>query len=143
MAIRSVLNKVFIGVLITLFSSVLFAQKPRTVSGTLINSDGDGIKGITVLLLSEDGTETNRDETSKKGDFKLKKIPSKIRFERYEKLAMGHVNLTDSVCTNVTYTNVTYAHYTLYLAFRIRQHLNAGIRPCRWDPCQAIVCRVV
>ena len=75
MAIRSVLNKVFIGVLITLFSSVLFAQKPRTVSGTLINSDGDGIKGITVLLLSEDGTETNRDETSKKGDFKLKKIP--------------------------------------------------------------------
>ena len=75
MAIRSVLNKVFLGVLITLFSSVLFAQKPRTVSGTLINSDGDGIRGITVLLLSEDGTETNRDETSKKGDFKLKKIP--------------------------------------------------------------------
>ena len=75
MAIRSVLNKVFLGVLITLFSSVLFAQKPRTVSGTLINSDGDGIKGITVLLLSVDGTETNRDETSKKGDFKLKKIP--------------------------------------------------------------------
>ena len=75
MAIRSVLNKVFLGVLITLFSSVLFAQKPRTVSGTLINSDGDGIKGITVLLLSEDGTEANRDETSRKGDFKLKKIP--------------------------------------------------------------------
>ena len=39
MAIRSVLNKVFLGVLITLFSSVLFAQKPRTVSGTLINND--------------------------------------------------------------------------------------------------------
>ena len=75
MAIRSVLNKVFLGVLITLFSSVLFAQKPRTVSGTLINSNGDGIKGITVLLLSEDGTEANRDETSRKGDFKLKKIP--------------------------------------------------------------------
>ena len=75
MAIRSVLNKVFLGVLITLFSSVLFAQKPRTVSGTLIDSNGDGIKGITVLLLSEDGTETNRDETSKKGGFKLKKIP--------------------------------------------------------------------
>ena len=64
MAIRSVLNKVFLGVLITLFSSVLFAQKSRTVSGTLINSDGDGIKGITVLLLNEDGTEANRDETS-------------------------------------------------------------------------------
>ena len=75
MAIRSVLNKVFIGVLITLFSSVLFAQKPRTVSGTLIDSNGDGIKGITVLLLSEDGTEANRDETSRKGDFKLKKTP--------------------------------------------------------------------
>ena len=44
MAIRSVLNKVFLGVLITLFSSVLFAQKPRTVSGTLINSDGNGHK---------------------------------------------------------------------------------------------------
>ena len=75
MAKKSILNKVFIGVLITLFSSVLFAQKPRTVSGTLINSDGDGLKGITVLLLSEDGTEANRDETSKKGNFKLKKVP--------------------------------------------------------------------
>jgi hypothetical protein len=75
MAIRSVFNKVFLGVLITLFSSVLFAQKPRTVSGTLINSAGNGIKGITVLLLSEDGTEENRGETSKKGAFKLKKVP--------------------------------------------------------------------
>ena len=75
MAKRSILNKVFIGVLITLFSSVLFAQKPRTVSGTLIDSDGNGLKGITILLLSEDGTESNRDETSKKGDFKLKKVP--------------------------------------------------------------------
>jgi hypothetical protein len=75
MAIRSVFNKVFLGVLITLFSSVLFAQKPRTVSGTLINSAGNGIKGITVLLLSEDGTEKNRGETSKKGVFKLKKVP--------------------------------------------------------------------
>ena len=74
MAIRSVLNKVFLGVLVTLFSSTLFAQKARTVSGTLINSDGNGIKGVTVLLISEDGTEANRDETSKKGDFKLKKI---------------------------------------------------------------------
>ena len=69
------LYKVFKGVHIALFSSVLFAQKPRTVSGTLINSDGDGLKGITVLLLSEDGTEANRDETSKQGDFKLKKVP--------------------------------------------------------------------
>jgi hypothetical protein len=75
MAIRSVFNKVFLGVLITLFSSALFAQKPRTVSGTLINSAGNGIKGITVLLLSEDGTEENRGETSKKGAFKLKKVP--------------------------------------------------------------------
>ena len=75
MAKRRILNKVFIGVLITLFSSVLFAQKPRTVSGTLIDSDGNGLKGITILLLSEDGTESNRDETSKKGDFKLKKVP--------------------------------------------------------------------
>ncbi|MDB9884412.1 carboxypeptidase-like regulatory domain-containing protein [Candidatus Marinimicrobia bacterium] len=75
MAIRSVFNKVFLGVLITLFSSVLFAQKPRTISGTLINSAGNGIKGITVLLLSEDGTEENRGETSKKGAFKLKKVP--------------------------------------------------------------------
>ena len=75
MAKRNILNKVFIGVLITLFSTVLFAQKPRTVSGTLIDSDGNGLKGITVLLLSEDGTESKRDETSKKGAFKLKKVP--------------------------------------------------------------------
>jgi len=74
MAKRTILNKALIGVIITLFASTLLAQKPRTVTGTLIDDGGNAIKGITVLLLNNDGTEAQRNETSKKGAFKFKKV---------------------------------------------------------------------
>ena len=74
MARRTILNKALIGVIITLFASTLLAQKPRTVTGTLIDDGGNAIRGITVLLLNNDGTEAQRNETSKKGAFKFKKV---------------------------------------------------------------------
>jgi len=74
MAKRTILNKALIGVIITLFASTLLAQKPRTVTGTLIDDGGSAIRGITVLLLNNDGTEAQRNETSKKGAFKFKKV---------------------------------------------------------------------
>ena len=74
MAKRTILNKALIGVIITLFASTLLAQKPRTVTGTLIDDGGNAIRGITVLLLNNDGTEAHRNETSKKGAFKFKKV---------------------------------------------------------------------
>jgi len=74
MAKRTILNKALIGVIITLFASTLLAQKPRTVTGTLIDDGGNAIRGITVLLLHNDGTEAQRNETSKKGAFKFKKV---------------------------------------------------------------------
>ena len=74
MAKRTILNKALIGVIITLFASTLLAQKPRTVTGTLIDDGGNAIRGITVLLLNNDGTEAQRNETSKKGAFKFKKV---------------------------------------------------------------------
>lgn len=80
MAKRTKLNKLFIGVIFTLFVTTLFAQKPRTISGTLVDAAGDGIVKTTVLLLGEDGTEAQRTETSKKrlgrggGNFEFKKV---------------------------------------------------------------------
>lgn len=80
MAKRTKFNKLFIGVIFTLFVTTLFAQKPRTISGTLVDAAGDGIVKTTVLLLGEDGTEAQRTETSKKrlgrggGNFEFKKV---------------------------------------------------------------------
>ena len=80
MAIRSVLNKVFIGVLITLFSSVLLAQKPRTVSGTLINNDGSGIKGITVSEVKGFGRQKGHTELYRGAEYVVDFLP-KIKME--------------------------------------------------------------
>ena len=80
MAKRTKFNKLFIGVIFTLFVTTLFAQKPRTISGTLVDAAGDGIVKTIVLLLGEDGTEVQRTETSKKrlgrggGNFEFKKV---------------------------------------------------------------------
>jgi len=80
MAKRTKFNKLLIGVIFTLFVTTLFAQKPRTISGTLVDAAGDGIVKTTVLLLGEDGTEVQRTETSKKrlgrggGNFEFKKV---------------------------------------------------------------------
>ena len=80
MAKRFIFNKSLIGIVITLFATTLFAQKPRNISGTLVDNNGNGIVKTTVLLLSEDGTEVQRVETSKKrlgrggGNFEFKKV---------------------------------------------------------------------
>ena len=80
MAKRTKFNKLFIGVVFTLLITTLCAQKPRNVSGTLVDVAGNGIVKTTVLLLGEDGTEVQRTETSKKrlgrggGNFEFKKV---------------------------------------------------------------------
>ena len=80
MAKRIKFNKLFIGVVFTLLVTTLFAQKPRNISGTLVDAAGNGIVKTTVLLLGEDGTEVQRTETSKKrlgrggGNFEFKKV---------------------------------------------------------------------
>ena len=80
MAKRFIFNKSLIGIIIALFATTLFAQKPRNISGTLVDNNGSGIVKTTVLLLSEDGTEVQRVETSKKrlgrggGNFEFKKV---------------------------------------------------------------------
>ena len=80
MAKRTKFNKLFIGVVFTLLVTTLFAQKPRNISGTLLDDAGNGIVKTTVLLLGEDGTEVQRTETSKKrlgrggGNFEFKKV---------------------------------------------------------------------
>jgi len=80
MAKRLLFRKTLIGVFCALFATTLFAQKPRNITGTLVDPEGKRVAKTTLLLLGEDGTETQRTETSKKrlgrggGKFEFKKV---------------------------------------------------------------------
>ena len=84
MAKKVILNKSFTRVMFVLFAlaTVLVGQKPRNISGTVLDVSGEKVGGTTVLLLIEDGTESQRTETSKRGAFKFKKVsPGKYNIE--------------------------------------------------------------
>jgi hypothetical protein len=61
------------------YNSTLFA-KDFTIKGTVLDTDGDKVGGTTVLLLTSDGVESDRTETSKPrmgmggGSFKFKDV---------------------------------------------------------------------
>ena len=76
MAKKVILNKSFMRVMFVLFAlaTVLVGQKPRNISGTVLDVSGEKVGGTTVLLLIDDGTESQRIETSKRGAFKFKKV---------------------------------------------------------------------
>ena len=63
-----------IGLLVAVFATTLFAQKPRDISGTVIGVDGEKVAKTTVILMADDGTEVKREETSRRGAFKFKKV---------------------------------------------------------------------
>ena len=48
MAKRIIFNKSLIGVFIAIFATTLFAQKPRNISGTLVDEEGSAIVKNTV-----------------------------------------------------------------------------------------------
>lgn len=48
--------------------------KKYTIKGTVEDIDGEGIKGVVVVLLDPDGNEVKDDKTGRKGAFKIKKI---------------------------------------------------------------------
>ena len=62
-----------IGLLVAVFATTLFAQKPRDISGTVIGLDGEKVAKTIVILMANDGTEVKREETSRRGAFKFKK----------------------------------------------------------------------
>ena len=63
-----------IGLLVAVFATTLFAQKPRDISGTVISLDGEKVAKTIVILMAGDGTEVKREETSRRGAFKFKKV---------------------------------------------------------------------
>ena len=84
MAKKVILNKSFMRVMFVLFAlaTVLVGQKPRNISGAVLDVSGEKVGGTTVLLLIEDGTESQRTETSKRGAFKFKKVsPGKYKID--------------------------------------------------------------
>ena len=48
--------------------------KKYTIKGAVEDIDGEGIKGVVVVLLDSDGNEVKDDKTGRKGAFKIKKI---------------------------------------------------------------------
>ncbi len=58
-----------IGLLVAVFATTLFAQKPRDVSGTVIGIDGEKVAKTTVILMADDGTEVKRVQTKRSGAF--------------------------------------------------------------------------
>ena len=48
--------------------------KKYTIKGTVEDIDGEGIKGVVIVLLDSDGNEVKDDKTGRKGAFKIKKI---------------------------------------------------------------------
>ena len=68
------LKNTIIGLVVAISMTTLIAQKPRDISGTIIGVDGERIAKTIVVLLTVDGTEVKREETSRRGAFKFKKV---------------------------------------------------------------------
>ena len=68
------LKNTIIGLVVAISITTLFAQKPRDISGTIIGVDGERVAKTIVVLLAADGTEVKREETSRRGAFKFKKV---------------------------------------------------------------------
>ena len=47
-----------------------------TVTGIVLNKDGEGLKKVKLSLTNEDGKKVGKDKTGGDGEFKFKKIPS-------------------------------------------------------------------
>ena len=68
------LKNTIIGIDVAIFTTSLVAQKPRDISGTIVGADGEKVAKTIVILLASDGTEVKREETSRRGAFKFKKV---------------------------------------------------------------------
>ena len=68
------LKNTIIGIVVAISTTALLAQKPRDISGTVIGVNGDKVAKTIVVLLTGDGTEVKREETSRRGAFKFKKV---------------------------------------------------------------------
>ncbi|HIA91474.1 MAG TPA: carboxypeptidase regulatory-like domain-containing protein [Candidatus Marinimicrobia bacterium] len=79
MNINSLFKYTLIVLSVFVYNSTLFA-KDFTIKGTVLDADGDKVGGTTVLLLTIDGLESDRTETSKPrmgmggGSFKFKDV---------------------------------------------------------------------
>jgi len=47
-----------------------------TVTGIVLNKDGEGLKKVKLILTNEDGKKVGKDKTGGDGEFKFKKIPA-------------------------------------------------------------------
>jgi hypothetical protein len=68
------MKNAIIGLVVAILTTGLIAQKPRDISGTIVGVNGDKVAKTIVVLLAGDGTEVKREETSRRGAFKFKKV---------------------------------------------------------------------
>ena len=103
MAKRIIMNKPFIWFFLALFATILTAQDPQDISGTIVDSEGNKVVSTTVLLLAEDGTEVQRTQTSKKrfnrggGKFEFEKVAPGVYTVNADGGDMGKVSASAEV----------------------------------------------
>ena len=79
MSVKKLLKYTLVIISVLAFNSALFA-KDFKIEGNVVDADGDKVGGTTVLLLTSDGVESQRTETSKPrmgmggGVFKFKEV---------------------------------------------------------------------
>ena len=100
-----------IGLLVAVFATTLFAQKPRDISGTVIGLDGEKVAKTIVILMADDGTEVKREETSRRGAFKFKKVAPGNYAVEIDAGESGRLStqteVSDSNVKPVSYTHLT------------------------------------
>ena len=68
------MNKIIRIVPLYLFFAVLSAKNKLSVSGSVITTEGEGIKKASILLLDSEGEKVKDGKSKKDGTFKLKKV---------------------------------------------------------------------
>ncbi len=79
MSVKKLFKYTLIVISVFVYNSALFA-KDFKIEGSVVDADGEKVGGTTVLLLTSDGVESQRTETSKPrmrmggGTFKFKEV---------------------------------------------------------------------
>ena len=97
------MNKIIRIVPLYLFFAVLSAKNKLSVSGSVITTEGEGIKKASILLLDSEGEKVKDGKSKKDGTFKLKMVaPGTYTIKADEKnLGSGIIALPVGIMTAI------------------------------------------
>ena len=82
-----------------------------SVTGIVLNKDGEGLKKVRLILTNEDGKKVGKDKTGGDGNFKFKKIPAGSYILSGIHKKEGEAEINFNITTTVSYTHLR-AHET-------------------------------